>query len=565
MTIIVAERSTKMTQTKSKGKQVGITVCSSCGADNACKVFEHEDGKRDAYCFKCETYHPMDRAKENVVPIDTAPTKSKTWDKDYINSLPTLAIPERELRKETVARFNVKMSVCEKDGKTIQEHYYPDHKDGKLIGYEIKQVNPKRFTSIGNRQGEFDLWNQHQAPIGKKLFITEGRIDAMSLYQTIVDNRPSKYSSYEPAVVSLTRGASSAVKDIMSNRKFIDKYDEVILCFDQDDAGKKAAREVLKVFPLFKVATFDEKDASDMLVNGKSKQLYTAAVWDAEHTRQGQVVDVQDILVKCMERPQMGISFPWATLTNSCFGIRPHTLHVVCAAPKIGKTDWQHQLVHHLVYKENTKVGMFDLENSPVRTAKKLASKEARIDFTRPDKTYEDSLLHDTLVSLQDKVRFYDRGASRDWQDIRIAIEEMHLLDGINIFMLDPITALISRYSASEANDKLNEICTDMADLVNLYPITLFCFSHVNPKPKGSTPHEAGAKVFSSEITGSRAIEKWFHYGHGISRDRTEECPIDRRNVSEFYMLFDREYGQSYKCDVLFDEDTVQYLETRQW
>ena len=92
MTIIVAERSTKMTQTKSKGKQVGITVCSSCGADNACKVFEHEDGKRDAYCFKCETYHPMDRAKENVVPIDTAPTKSKTWDKDYINSLPTLAI-----------------------------------------------------------------------------------------------------------------------------------------------------------------------------------------------------------------------------------------------------------------------------------------------------------------------------------------------------------------------------------------------------------------------------------------------------------------------------------------
>ena len=138
----------------------------------------------------------------------------------------------------------------------------------------------------------------------------------------------------------------------------------------------------------------------------------------------------------------------------------------------------------------------------------------------------------------------------------------MHLLDGINIFMLDPITALISRYSASEANDKLNEICTDMADLVSLYPITIFCFSHVNPKPKGSKPHEAGAKCFSSELTGSRAIEKWFHYGHGIARDRTDDCPPEEKNVSKFYSLFDREYGQSYNADVYYDEDSVSYLET---
>ena len=82
----------------------------------------------------------------------------------------------------------------------------------------------------------------------------------------------------------------------------------------------------------------------------------------------------------------------------------------------------------------------------------------------------------------------------------------MHLLDGISLFFIDPLTALISRYNSSEANDKLNEICTDMADLVNLYPITLFCYSHVNPKPKGSKPHETGAKVLSSEFTVSRAM-----------------------------------------------------------
>jgi len=550
-----------MNKQQSKGKQVGTTVCSNCGASNACKVFEHDDGKRDAYCFKCDTYHPMDRAKEKVVSISSVPTKNTEWDKEYVNSLPTLAIPDRELRQETVAKFNVKVSLSEKDGKTIQEHYYPDCKDGKLIGYEIKHVSPKRFTSVGDRKGEFDLWNQHNTSIGKKLFITEGRLDAMALYQTIIDHRPSKYSAHEPSVVSLTRGASGAVKDLLANRKFVDKFDEVILCFDQDEAGRTAVRDVLKVFPLCKVAVYDEKDASEMLMKNKGKDLYEAVVWNAKHERQGQVVDIDDIMLKCMEKPEMGIPFPWATVSKACFGIRPNTIHVVAAAPKIGKTDWQHQLVHHLVFNQNVKVGMFDLENSPVKTAKKLASKEAQVDFTRPDKEYEDQFLHDTLVSMQGKVRFYDRGASRDWHDIRIAIEEMHLLDGINIFMLDPITALISRYSASEANDKLNEICTDMADLVNSYPITIFCFSHVNPKPKSSKPHEAGGKVFSSELTGSRAMEKWFHYGHGISRDRTDECPIEEKNKSRFYMLFDREYGQSYSADVYYNEDTIQYLE----
>ena len=60
-------------------------------------------------------------------------------------------------------------------------------------------------------------------------------------------------------------------------------------------------------------------------------------------------------------------------------------------------------------------------------------------------------------------------------------------------------------------------------------------------------------------------MEKWFHYGHGIMRDRTEECPPERKNMSTFQMLFDREYGQSYSADVYFDESTVTYLEPDRW
>ena len=87
----------------------------------------------------------------------------------------------------------------------------------------------------------------------------------------------------------------------------------------------------------------------------------------------------------------------------------------------------------------------------------------------------------------------------------------------------------------------------------------------MNPKPKSAKSHEQGGKVLSGEFTGSRAMEKWFHYGHGISRDRSDDCPAEEKNMSRFTLLFDREYGQSGGCDVYYDEQTVTYLEPNKW
>jgi len=536
--------------------------CPECQSNDANQVFEKPNGTIDSFCFACETYFPPEELRDmpmKPVLVPKAPTESLT----SIQKLPILGIPDRGISLETCQLYGVHSALSTADGKTVTHTYYPDTKGGHITGYEKRDMKDKGFIGVGDRKGCMELWGLSTAKkgAGKKIFITEGRLDAMSLYEVICQETAPKYKAWKPRVVSLTRGSSGALKDCINNREFLEGFGEVVLCFDMDEAGRKATKDVLKVFPEFKVAKYPLKDCNEMHMAGRSKELYQACVWDSVHERQGEVVDVHDIIDNAMLKPEMGISFPWPTVTAACFGIRPHTVHVIGAAPKIGKTDHEHQLVHHLIYKEKVKVGMFDLENSPVKTAKKLASKEAKIDFTRPGAEYKDEDLRERLLELEGMVRFYDRGASREWKDIRVAMQEMHLLDGINIFILDPLTALVSRYSSSEANDKLNEICTDIADFVNSYPVTLFCYTHVNPKPKGSKPHEKGGKVYSHEFTGSRAMEKWFHCGHGISRDRSDDCPPEDKNMSQFYMLFDRDFGNSYNCDVYFDEKTVTYLE----
>ena len=552
-----------MNDIKESGTPLYKIACTDCGSSDAKQVFASESGEENAYCFACKTFDPLDSKPSNVVKITNK--KEPSMKLSDINSLPTREIADRLLSEKTVARYGVKCALSEQNGNTITHHYYPDHKDGKLVGYEVKQISNKQFTSVGDRKGELDLWGQHLAPSGRKLFITEGRLDALSLYQAIKQHMPSKYATKDPAVVSLTRGASGAVKDLMANREFLSKYEEVILCFDNDDAGKKATRECLKAFPLFKVVKLSEKDASYMLMKGKGKELYQAAVWDSVYERQGELVTIDDALIeKACVKPESGIPYAWPTLTRATYGIRPHQLIIVAAAPKIGKSHFEYQLASHLISMKE-RVAIFDLENSPVMTARRLAAKQGKIDFTRPDVDYDPDFLRSTLRGMSEYVTFYDRGASRDWSDIRTAIEEQHLLDGTNIFFIDPITALISRFTSSEANDRLNEISTDMSDLCHTYPITIFCFSHVNPKQKGSKSHEAGARVLSSELTGSRAMEKWFTLGIGLSRDRTPECPPERQNISEVYSLFDREFGNSFICDVEYNVQTTEYLEQKSW
>ena len=356
---------------KSRGIGLGKTSC-SCGSSDARELYQQDDGSIDSYCFSCHKYFNPVETENNGTKVMTIQSKPKTFTKDMnsIPDLPVIAIDDRGIRKEVAQAYDVHVEVSPEDASTIVAHYYPDRSNGQVVGYEVKIVEDKQFVSIGDRKGNIDLWGSHLPKTGKKLFITEGRLDALSLYQTIVDNTPAQYAKYTPSVVSLTRGSGSAVKDIMASRDFVETFEEVILCFDMDEPGRSAVKDVLKVFPFFKVAKYPLKDASDMLMAGKGKELYQACVWDSAVERQGQVVDVHDFIEKAMEKPQMGISFPWATVTKACFGIRPHTIHVVGAAPKIGKTDHEHQLVHHLVYKEKVKVGVFDLENSPVKTAK---------------------------------------------------------------------------------------------------------------------------------------------------------------------------------------------------
>lgn len=226
----------------------------------------------------------------------------------------------------------------------------------------------------------------------------------------------------------------------------------------------------------------------------------------------------------------------------------------------VTKTDHQHTLVEWLVNHQGEVVGVFDLENAGGKTVRRIAGKFANKPFHRPDGNFTQDELIGAVNVLNGKIKLYSSDGERDWDSIKEAIRGMAACDGVTYFFIDPLTALISMMDSSSANDALNLIMTELASMCQELDVTFFLYSHVNPPARGGKPHEEGGKVLSSQFTGSRAMEKWAHYGWGIERDRLSEDE-DVRNTSTFRLLFDREFGNTAKFPVYYDHEKGTYLE----
>jgi twinkle protein len=142
------------------------------------------------------------------------------------------AIQDRRISMDTAKRFGV---TVEHDASgSITKHHYPyySQEGDKVVGTKVRGVADKTFYATGDMQSAGLFGQQTFAAGGKYITITEGEIDAMAAYEM---------NGGFPAV-SIRSGANSAVKDIKASLEYLETFDNVVICFDNDEAGRKAAQ-----------------------------------------------------------------------------------------------------------------------------------------------------------------------------------------------------------------------------------------------------------------------------------------------------------------------------------
>lgn len=452
---------------------------------------------------------------------------------------------KRGIREDTCRQFGYQFGML--NGSSVQIAPY-FNEAGDMVAQKIRGAN-KEFKILGDISTA-QLFGARLWGGGKKIVITEGEIDCLSVSQVQNGKWP---------VVSVPNGAQGAAKAIKKNLEYFDKFEEVILMFDSDEPGVKAAQDCASLFPpgKCKVASLSMKDPNELLQAGKGDQIVTA-IWQAKAYRPDGLVGVADLMADLNKDIELGLPWFLPSLTKLTFGRRHGEIYGLGAGTGIGKTDVFTQQIAYDIDTLQETVGLIFLEQQPTETVTRVAGKLAGKRFHVPDGSWTKAERNEWVSKLAGKVTLYDNFGETEWDVVAAKIRYMAISEGIRIFYIDHLTAMAD---CADERGSLEQIMKEMASLAKALKVIIHFISHL-ATPDGKS-HEEGGHVSMRHFKGARAIGFWTHFAFGLERSQQDEDP-KKRHTTTLRVLKDRYTGQA-TGEVIYlgyDKDTGLLYET---
>jgi twinkle protein len=542
----------------------------TCGSSDALQVFEAEGGGYTGYCFSCHTYVPNPYEDK---PADYTPPTGKVGRSideimrdvhEIYSEWQCKALPERWLEKEYLEYYGIKVAVSETDGVTPTLAALPIHRKGELVSYKLRDLDVKRMFSLGNgKEADMFGWAQAVASGAPRLIITEGEFDAVALFQAMKKDSKPEYAAFNPAVVSLTNGSGGAKREIMRHLEEIKRsFRDVVLAFDKDPAGDKAAEEVCKLLPTAMRAHLPAKDANACIdpAHYLGKALKNAVMFKASVPKNSKLVYGSSLKEAAQQEAEYGLSYPWPHLTALTRGERKGEVCYWGAAVKMGKSEILNALAAHSILAHGQKVFMAKPEEANAKTYKLLVGKAAGKIFHDPTVPFDHEAFEKYEPMIGDNVAMLDLYQHLTWDSVKQDI--IHAAgEGYTTVYLDPITNFTNQVSAAEANEMLIAMAAEASSMAHDHKLSIHFFCHLLKPPSGSKPHERGGKVLSNQFSGSRGMMRSCNYMFGIEGNKDPELTEEERNMRQIVLLEDREFGQAGKVPLFWDKNTGLFTE----
>jgi twinkle protein len=520
--------------------------CDECGSSDA-KAY-YDDGH--SHCYSCNVTKQNDG--ESTMSGYVTLTGSGELDRLVAkwSASKGSAIPERNLPSAVVSKYGVVV-----DGDL---HMYPyfNADQTEPVGFKVRNVSTKGFRVVGDIK-EAGLFGQHRFGNHerKRVVVVEGELDALAASVMFGDKVP---------VVSIKGGATAAGKDLKKSYQFIDGFDEVIVCFDADDAGLDAVSKAADVFAgklrIMKLDPKVGKDACDYLKAGKSEE-FNSLYWSASaYTPEG-ILDSDELweLLQSDDPDPIG-DWPWAELNKLTYGFRPTELVTLCAGSGLGKSAVLREVIMHLKQTTEHRIGTLFLEESVARTAQGFMGIDlntpVHLPTSRVSKDSEeyknsyDRVLRDGQLVIMNAA--FDMGATVEQiiGKVRYLIKAMDC----RVIVLDHISILVSAGQHNDERKALDEIMSKLRALSQDTGVVIFAVSHLKrPEGKG---HEDGAATSVSQLRGSASIAQLSDFVIGLERNGQADDPTER-NTTRIRVLKNRFSGMTGPAGaVLYDPDT---------
>lgn len=546
------------------GRWVGNYPCPECNSTDNLSVYlkEFEDGDYyDGTCHTpgCKSFWGNDELIERgVITGDFKVDKTK------------LAAPRERITREEVKELYTRTSFDSKmrDGSLyrhlpewvmefyghrverdvtgeIKAEYYPETQSGKLHGYKSRHM-PKKFGwgNLGQTGLRSDLSGQHKFLNGGKwVVLVGGEIDKASA-QVMFRNYQLKkgqedYDHY--AVVSPTTGEGSCAKQVAAQYEWLDSFENIVVCMDNDDAGKAAAEEVVKVLPADKVRVMklSGKDPNDMLAQGREKQ-FISNFWEAKPTVSSGIKSSKDLMVDVEEvLTAQPITLPkymhkLQTAMKRAFSMNGRVV-TLSGSTSVGKSTHINAMIYHWAMSSTLKPLVVSLEMTGGEYAIDLLSLhlQKNLDWFDNGQDAVDYLNHPDVRPLyqnlmddeygEERFKIVDEGIT-SLEVIERQIERASKQYGCNIVVIDVLSDLLRFLPISDQEKHMawqKNFVKSGVSIVNVL--------HTRKIEKDKDGKTRFATEF--DALGSSSFVQSAHINIVLNRDKMAEDPIERNTT----------------------------------
>ena len=527
--------------------------CPECGGSDPVQINDNGSAK----CFSCQTYFRDYEKAMNGEPV----SDFKIYKNNSMNNIDGeyLELRDRKISLATAKKYGVKAVVNSKG--EIVKHYYPYYTANEISGYKVREHN-KLFSWQGQAKESGLFGQQVFNSGGKYVTLTEGECDAMAAYELLGSKWP---------VLSVKNGAGGSVKDVKQNLEYLEKFDNVVISFDNDKVGKEAARKVAKLLTPGKARILtlseDYKDPNDMLRQGLH-QNYVTAWWASNIYTPAGVLNLTDNLEKLINREKIeSVPYPWSGLNEKLYGMRRGELITLTGGTGLGKSSITRELEHWLLNETQDNVGIIALEENWKRTADGILSIEAneRLYIEQIREQYGD----DKYTEIANKV-FKGDNENRLWINAHYGATDLddilskirYMIIGCNCkwIVVDHLHMLVMSAAFGDERTTIDNIMGSLSRLVEETNVGMILVSHLR-RVEGNKGHEQGVTVGLSHLRGSASIAQVSDCVIALERDQQAKDPQEA-NTTHMRVLKSRYTGDvGMATHLLYDKDSGRLRE----
>lgn len=511
--------------------------CDQCGSSDNLAIYE--DGGWHCFSEGCKNHSSGDKGEHKIAKM----IESK--DLYPLTPLPTKQMPPLKARGIDSSSINkYKVTVNTNPDSPVEAIFPRFNADGQHVANQVRRNN-KQFRCEGDINSA-GLFGQDAFPQGgKSITITEGYYDTLSAFQLTGSRYPNV------GVMS----ASTAKKEIVNNFEYLNSFQEIILNFDSDEPGQKAAKDVAQLFQPGKVRILKldkAKDANEYLMQGLVKdyinEWFRAPAFMPDGLQLGTDPNLIEDIINYKEG--RSIPYPWDGLNFKTYGIRTSELVLLTADTGVGKTSVMKEieyglLMHPELIKDGSGVGFLHLEEPKRDLAIGLMSVHNNKPYHFPDveRTEEELRAAYKAVLDTDRVVIWDHFGSNDIDIVLAKIRHMAAL-GCRYIMVDHLSIIVSDQSGDERK-QLDEISTKIKTLTMNLDIAVFCVIHINRQGqvRGSAGPEQVANIVIRLERDKKASNDW------------------RRNITCLSVEKNRKFGRTGPACYLYYNEMTGRLE----